>query len=840
MTRSGILTILLCLFSWIFAKAQERVFEYSDQTGLTEFMDVCYFLTDSSYFQQQSPPLTAAFQPSDAVDFDAIGKTYWMRFSIHNQEDHQVKIQLFVGLSEVLDFYIPEESGYLRHPIGTFESRRLVRKISGEGKSFLSQAALTIEAGQTNTFYAYFNHLSSGMQAQRDAKIAPRLLDKEIWEEKNGTTIIIWSFLFGCFLIMMLYHFVYYYLTKDDAYLYYCLFVFSVSFPFLTLLVDFADKPENNAILFFSISGLFSVFYFQLTRKLIPIAELLPKWDRILKKYITVKTVLVLAYCILYWLTTDIFLILGIYIPAFLVEIILMVLLAYALLKTNDRVATLFVIGSLIAWAGMFISLINSEPSSSFTPQINPFKFATPAYGFVLESLFFAMVLAFRARLNEVEKKEAKDALILQLQENDKLQTKVTRELEGKVVERTTELREQKEEAERLKERAERSEQFKEQFLANMSHEIRTPMHAISGMTKILRRNNPPQEQTVFLDAIHKSSDNLLVILNDILDLSKIEAGKLEIESIPINPTEVINEVVDILKFKAEEKGLILEVNIDEQIPEVVISDPTRLNQILINLTGNAIKFTETGKVSINLQIVEKVGTSYLRYAVKDSGIGIPADKLNTIFSTFSQVDDTTTRKYGGTGLGLSITKQLVELQGGTIWAVSEEGQGSIFYLDLPMLVPEEGVDGKTKISEEELAALGQALKGTRILIAEDNPFNIMVAEDDLSFYIPGVLVDTAANGKIAAEMYQQNSYDLILMDIQMPVMNGRDASQKIREWETQAQKESIPIIAMTASLLKSEIDLCLKAGMNNYIPKPYNIEELIGTIHQEAPQKAQ
>ncbi|MFT5752236.1 MAG: signal transduction histidine kinase/ActR/RegA family two-component response regulator [Flavobacteriales bacterium] len=391
--------------------------------------------------------------------------------------------------------------------------------------------------------------------------------------------------------------------------------------------------------------------------------------------------------------------------------------------------------------------------------------------------------------------------------------------------------RQQKAIIEEQKKKVEQSEKYKEQFLANMSHEIRTPMHAISGMTKILKRSDHPQTQDIYLNAMQTSSDNLVVILNDVLDLSKIEAGKLEIESIPVNPRQVIANVIQILKYKAEEKGLTLSHQVVDDVPTLVMGDPTRLNQILINLLGNAIKFTEKGTVNISLYVENE----QLQFHVSDTGIGIPENAKSTIFEAFEQAKESTTRYYGGTGLGLSISQQLVELQHGRIWLESTEGTGSTFYVALPLIIADTNAVGANLISEEALITMAKSLDGIRILIAEDNPFNQMIAQDDLSYYINNITIDTVENGFLAVEQFTTNTYDVILMDVQMPEMNGFEATKRIREIENkEARIVNIPIIAMTASLLKTEIDSCYDAGMDNYIPKPYTLEELITPIFKE------
>ena len=391
--------------------------------------------------------------------------------------------------------------------------------------------------------------------------------------------------------------------------------------------------------------------------------------------------------------------------------------------------------------------------------------------------------------------------------------------------------RRQKRIIEEQKRKVEQSEKYKQQFLANMSHEIRTPMHAISGMTNILVRKEHLTHQEKFLTAIRQSSRNLLVLLNDILDLSKIEAGKIDIQSIPMNIREVVLNVSDLLKVKAEEKGLSMQTKLAADIPDYIYGDPTRLNQILLNLLGNAIKFTEKGSVSLSVTAeVDK-----LRFAIRDSGIGIPAAQLDHIFESFEQVNASITRKYGGTGLGLAISKQLITLQNGTIWVESQEKTGSTFFFELPLIPVEIHKSLTHQITEDQLREMAATLSGKNILVVEDDELNTIIAQEDLEYYINDVTIGFAKNGLEAVQQFETGHYDLILMDIQMPELNGYEATKAIRKIEAATGTTSpIRIIAMTASLLKSEIDLCYAAGMNGYIPKPYKMEELIGGMYQE------
>ena len=390
----------------------------------------------------------------------------------------------------------------------------------------------------------------------------------------------------------------------------------------------------------------------------------------------------------------------------------------------------------------------------------------------------------------------------------------------------------QKEEAERLrlvaeteKLRATKSEKVKEQFLANMSHEIRTPMNAITGMIDILIRDDHPSSQDKYLHAIQQSSESLLVILNEILDLSKLEAGKMELEKIPFEPVKILQNVKNILHFKAEEKGLKLILKPGKYIPQIVCGDPTHLQQILLNLASNAIKFTHKGRITIeaNTNFIgdDKV---VLQFKVIDTGIGIPKEKMDHVFDVFTQGDTDTTRKYGGTGLGLTICKQLAELHHGSISVESEINIGSTFTVEIPYGL----INDKEEKFQEEITIDARDLN---ILLAEDNEFNVIVARDVLENSLPGVRVDVAENGEIAVIKVQSNHYDLILMDIQMPEMDGYEATRAIRLMAS--EKANIPIIAMTANVLKAEVDRCFEAGMNAYISKPFDRHELLSNINK-------
>jgi CheY-like chemotaxis protein len=359
--------------------------------------------------------------------------------------------------------------------------------------------------------------------------------------------------------------------------------------------------------------------------------------------------------------------------------------------------------------------------------------------------------------------------------------------------------------------------------MANMSHEIRTPMNVIMGFTEQLMKPNA-RDKEMYLMAIRRASEHLLRLINDVLDFSKIESGKLNIEAIGFYWRDILHDVYLLLKEKAEKKGLQFNYRVTGKIPEVVVGDPVRLKQILINLIDNAIKFTNEGFVTILVE-AENQTEKYLdlRFAVKDTGIGINKNKLQDVFDEFSQADAGTTRKYGGSGLGLSICKKLVELQGGEIEVNSVEGKGSEFSFFIPYKT------GKEKDLENECAIENldvNELKGKRILVVDDEEFNRKLAK--LIIEQNGMKAEEASGGKEALVLLDKNFFDAVLMDIQMPELNGLDAVKELRQ---NPKKAHIPVIALTANAKKEDKELYLSAGMSNYLSKPFTENELLTKI---------
>ncbi|MDK2910456.1 MAG: two-component system, sensor histidine kinase and response regulator [Bacteroidales bacterium] len=400
------------------------------------------------------------------------------------------------------------------------------------------------------------------------------------------------------------------------------------------------------------------------------------------------------------------------------------------------------------------------------------------------------------------------------------------------------------------KARAEEATQYKSLFLANMSHEIRTPMNGIVGMANLLKTTRLTKEQEDAVNIIVSSADSLLNIINEILDISRIESGKLQIEHVNFNLHEEVENVVKLMRMKAEEKKLSFSFNISPFVPEFVVGDPTRLKQVLINLTNNAIKFTHEGFVRLQLSNIDRLGNrSVVRFEVSDSGIGVDKDELPHLFQPFTQSDVSFTRRYGGTGLGLAISKNLVELMGGTIGVESQKGVGSSFWFTIPFEIgepierkpslisnektttPESTTPPPTSEQKEEVKEPAHTKesqpteKPMHILLAEDNLVNQKVAL--MVIQKMGFTADVAPNGKVAVEKFSSNHYDLILMDIMMPEMDGLEATRMIREIEKQRGGKRTRIVALTANAMKDDKEKCFEAGLDDYISKPFKPADL-------------
>ncbi|MFY0674521.1 MAG: response regulator [Bacteroidia bacterium] len=479
-------------------------------------------------------------------------------------------------------------------------------------------------------------------------------------------------------------------------------------------------------------------------------------------------------------------------------------------------------LGFLFPFVAAYIDAVMA--SQSFTLEYFVKLQSTNHFLWLIDSApIFLGFLAYLAGRKQAKLKEA-------IEQSEEIIDSKTEDLRKKNRELRREIDDRKTTEQKLviaKEDAERAKRAEELFLANMSHELRTPLNGVIGFTRLLLGTELDKTQNEYVNTIQTSANHLMAIINDILEISKIKAGEIEFEELPISPTKLVMNAVNTFKVNATQKNIAIFEEIDRKIPPYILGDQTRLNQILLNLISNAVKFTSQGSVVVRAKLLKELGEKVeIKFEVEDTGAGISEEKLEKIFEKYKQAEASTSRQYGGTGLGLSICKDMVELQGGEINVKSELGKGSIFSFVITFKI-----SGPVEMKESVKGAIEAKDLGTvKLLLVEDNKINVKLAENVFKKWGTNLKYEVAYNGKEAVELVEKNNYDAVLMDLQMPIMDGFEATKFIRE-KLEKPKNKIPIIALTADVMLSEKTRAFEAGIDDYITKPFDANKLFGSI---------
>ncbi|HJV73854.1 MAG TPA: 7TM diverse intracellular signaling domain-containing protein [Noviherbaspirillum sp.] len=783
----------------------------NDPLNLTPYWDV---LEDPeqrwSIDDVRSPAFAQRFASSghnaDSMNFGLRSSAIWLRITLANQgyADQDRLLEIPFPLLQYVDLYVPVGDSYAR--MATGYARPFSDRPTNH-RHFVFPVRLPANSEAT-----YFLRIASGTTLD----IRAMLWEPEVFRHQSLREYVGQSLYFGMLLALGLYNFLLFITLRDRTFLYYVMFVSTTGLAigaysgmgYQFLWPDSPGWARIASMVGFSAATGISLLLFQ--RRLLSTAETVPRLDRIIKVFIALNVMQIASFFLLPY--RDIILPGTALITA---NMLLAFIVGIVCKRRGQRSAGLFLLAfSCLVLVGVMIGM----RSVGMNGISNFFAVYSLQIGSALEMLLLSLTLADRFNQIRREKEIAQQQLVDNLKRSEYI-------LENRVTERTAELlhanrelRKHEFALEAAREAAEKASHMKSVFLANMSHEIRTPMNAVIGLTHLALRTELTATQRDYLEKIHGAAALLLSSINDVLDYSKIEADKLSLESTDFALQDVLFNVHTVTNQRAAEKSLEYAFDIADNVPAYLCGDPLRLGQVLINLTSNAIKFTNAGRVCLRCRVADSINASVaLRFEVEDTGIGIEPAQQSKLFQAFSQADDSITRKYGGTGLGLAISKHLVEMMGGSMTVASTPGVGSTFGFTVRFACSTASqVPPRTGLHTSP-HCLPQF--DGRVLLAEDNEINQQIASEMLR--AAGLQVDIACNGEVALEKLfaaGPGAYCLVLMDIQMPEMGGLVATRRIRMDERYA---ALPIVAMTAHAMAEDCDECFRSGMQAHIAKP-------------------
>jgi signal transduction histidine kinase/CheY-like chemotaxis protein/HPt (histidine-containing phosphotransfer) domain-containing protein len=811
-----ILTIVLLSYCWAFTLA------YGSQTPLdvaaTEERSApvrgIEIYEDKTGSETIDTVRSKVFRPSEqpVPNFGHTRSAVWIRLSPQNPG---LEPQTFYLLIEnpwldLIDFYVKsgEQTDFEHYRAGALLPSS--DKVPGDRGPVLK---LQFAPQETKTFFVR-------VQSNTAVRIPLSLLTENAYRRGRLNTFLLLGIFYGIMGFLIIYNVFAWTILKQSAYIYYILLlvlicVFQLAWDDLIPGISVFSRPETLLHLFTSAFALARICNILFVSSFMDARRKYPIIYRVFDFLLVVSVALAILYFVNFYI--------GNYLTIMFTPILTCALavtlgLMWYMGETHARYLFLahapFPIVSIVV-SGLLVGIV------PFQPALNQlFKVA-----YLWQGIFFSLALADKFA---VVQRNFRNILESTVTERSAELVAANRNLQLEIQER----KHTEEELRQAKEAAEAATRAKGEFLANVSHEIRTPLNAILGMIDLLVDSGLNTQQAERATVIKYAADTLLALLNDVLDLSKIEARKLDLEEIDFDTRSVLSSTEVLLAARADDKNLGLNVSVDGAVPRYLRGDANRLRQILLNLGNNAIKFTDNGEISFHVDLQDQLdGEAVLHFAVSDTGIGIPPDKLTSIFDRFSQADSSTTRRYGGSGLGLAISSELSKAMGGDMWVESQPGKGSTFHFTVRFRLGESPEKARESIAQE-LAAMAD-LSGMRVLLVEDNIFNQAVAVEILRKQ--GCDVVVASNGREATETFDSRKFDIILMDLQMPEIDGYEATRIIRSKETSGR---IPIIAQTAHAFTEDKKRCLEMGMDDFISKPITASGLLKVLARFSPSR--
>lgn len=738
---------------------------------------------------------------------------YWGKLVVENNLDVIKLYLLYVGKNDFIDCYFVQNGTIVQHEQSGYMYPQHLKSVP-KGSYYIP---ILMNAQSTQELYIRIEE-----NIHNDPEFDLRLTSGTNWVYDILDKHIV-DFIFqGLFWIIMIYNLFLFGTTRTKAYLYYAFYLGSiaVTYLFLTDILREYILSESPWLTIYFIPMIMMALgaYWIFVNDFIGAKKhfvVYYKWIKIVS-YVDIGIFFLSVIIIhftkeIYWVTDSLRLVA-------LLNAVLIFGLIFRIYNSKYEMVKYYMYGTAAMVLMGVIDTILWDPSTS---QANLMK-----YGLLAEIVVFSVGLAQRKKIREKERRKALNKQIDQLRVNESLAQWQKEELEKIIDHRTKKIKKKNKKLKRAIKKAETAARVKSDFLSVMSHEIRTPMNAVIGTIHLLLDENPKKAQLEHLKTLKFSSENLLILINDILDYSKVESGNVELEHIDFDLRELTKGLGNTYENKALDSGVKFNILIDHNIPSMLKGDPARLTQILNNLISNALKFTKSGEIKLLIHLLARGnGRVKLEFAVEDTGIGISKDKLKLIFESFTQAHADTTRKYGGTGLGLAITKKLIKLFDSQIFVKSKVDKGSKFYFSLYM---EEAANANASIQLDD-EMMKQEVKGKRVLVVDDNEINLMMAKKFLDKW--GLICEVVISGQDALIKVFDTDYDLILMDLQMPEMDGYEVTSTIRSLDNTDLK-NIPIVAVSADTYDNVRFKIAEVGMNDFLSKPFNPMELLTVVH--------